>query len=103
MVQYRPAFYKKHHFGLRLKTLSRATALGVCHKKFKYYTNGVYAANGPNFLGPISYGTQPVETQFLMVHSTFLRAGLYCIVNLYNNSRVSINRIIRLPTLIVVN
>ena len=49
VVQYRPA-YKKHYFGLRLKTLSRATAIGVCHRKFKH-TNEVYAANEPNFLG----------------------------------------------------
>ena len=27
----------------------------------------VYSANEPNFLGPISYGTQPVEPQFLKV------------------------------------
>ena len=33
--------------------------------KFKY-TNEVYAANGPNFLDPISYGTQQVEPRFLM-------------------------------------
>ena len=29
-------------------------------------SNEVYAANEPNFLGPISYGTQQIEPQFLM-------------------------------------
>ena len=58
-IQYRPA-YKKPCFGLRLRTLSRATAGGVCHKKFKH-TNEVFAANEPNSLGPISNGTQQVS------------------------------------------
>ena len=39
----------------------------LCHKKFKH-TNEVYGANEPNFLGPIFYGTQQVEPQFLMAY-----------------------------------
>ena len=75
-IQYRPAS-KKHHLGLRVNTLSRATAWGPCHKEFKH-TNELYAANEPNFLGPISYVTQQVEPHFLMacmyIHS-YERAG----------------------------
>ena len=38
------------------------------HNKSKHTNNEVYAANEPNFLGPISYGTQQVEPQFLMAY-----------------------------------
>ena len=52
------------------------------NKKFKHTNEEVYAANEPNFLCPISYGTQQVEPQFVMayqVHS-YERVGA-----VYNN------------------
>ena len=51
-LQYRPA-YKKHYFGVRLKTLSRAATIagGICHKKLKYLSHlaalSKRAASGP--------------------------------------------------------
>ena len=33
------------------------------------------AADGPNFLGPISYGTQQVEPQFIMAYKYILTSG----------------------------
>ena len=37
----------------------------------KKHTNEVYAANEPNFLGPKIYGTQQVESQYLIAYHTW--------------------------------
>ena len=64
----------ENYFGLRVKTLSRATALGVCHKKFKHTLMRCMRRMSPIF-----------QAQFILSPNK-LRASISCGIHSYKRA-----------------